>query len=83
MFQVLSVGQRGNDSSRLSRSSSFNDGIHQGHIYVSGGAKGGERGQGHRRGAGIQSRSLLAVMEHVTDWQKRSSNRQPICVLSK
>ncbi|KAH9498452.1 hypothetical protein Btru_007514 [Bulinus truncatus] len=36
-----------------------------------------------KKGIGIVSKSLLTVMEHASDWQRRNNSRQPICVMSK
>ena len=45
----------------------------------------GDNGRRSRRGkhVGVPPRSLLSVMDHVADWQRRTGNRHPVCVLSK
>ncbi len=36
-----------------------------------------------QRSAGVPAKSLMAAMEHVTEWQTRCRSRQPVCVMSK
>lgn len=74
MFQVFSSRTDGNVKSCNGQYSNLRSHVYGGMDTVT---------KSKKKGIGIVSKSLLTVMEHVSDWQRRSSSRQPICIMSK